>query len=118
MNVPHGRIVTLFGCGGDRDKTKRPIMGCISVINSDYVIFTSDNPRDEDPLAIINDMIQDIDKNNYEIIENRKKAIIKGIQKLTKNDILLVLGKGHDNYQIIKGNKYDFSDKDIILQNL
>lgn len=111
-------IMTIIGCGGNRDKTKRPIMGCISVINSDYVIFTSDNPRDEDPLAIINDMIQDIDKNNYEIIENRKKAIIKGIQKLTKNDILLVLGKGHENYQIIKGNKYDFSDKDIILQNL
>jgi len=112
------RIITIIGCGGNRDKTKRPIMGSIASSESDYVIFTSDNPRYEDANLIINDMLQNIDKNNYEIEINREKSIIKGIQMLQKNDILLVLGKGHENYQIIKNNKYDFDDKEIVLSNI
>lgn len=111
-------IITIIGCGGNRDKTKRPIMSKIAIDNSDYVILTSDNPRYEDPNDIINDMLQNIDKSNYEIEINREKSIIKGIQLLSKNDILLVLGKGHENYQIINGVKYEFDDKKIVLDNI
>jgi len=112
------KVVTIIGCGGNRDKTKRPIMSKIACDNSDYVILTSDNPRYEDPNEIITDMLQNLDKTNYEIEINREKAIIKGIQSLTKNDILLVLGKGHETYQIIGNIKYDFDDKEIILSNI
>lgn len=112
------RIITLIGCGGNRDKGKRPIMGRIATELSDIVIFTSDNPRDENPKDIIKDMLQQLDKKNYKIIINRKKAIIKGIQTLQKNDILLLLGKGHETYQIIKNKKYDFDDKKIVLDSI
>lgn len=114
----HNKIITIVGCGGNRDKTKRPIMGSIATSLSDYVIFTSDNPRDENPSLIIEDMVQNIDTFNYEIEENRELAIEKGIQKLTNNDILLVLGKGHEDYQIINGEKIHFDDKEIILKNI
>ena len=112
------KIITIIGCGGNRDKMKRPIMASIACELSDYSIFTSDNPRDEDPIEILNDMVQSLDKNNYETIENREKAIIKGIQMLENNDILLLLGKGHENYQLIKNIKYDFDDKEIVLKNI
>ena len=82
---------------------------------SDYSIFTSDNPRNEDELSIINDMIKNLDKNNYEIVINRKDAIEKGIQRLQKNDILLILGKGHEDYQIIKNEKIHFSDLEVVM---
>ena len=111
-------LITIIGCGGNRDKTKRPIMGEIATKLSDYVIFTSDNPRNENPLDIINDIVQNIDTFNYEIEENREKAIKKGIQKLKKNDILLLLGKGHEDYQIINGCKYHFSDMEVVLKNI
>lgn len=112
------QIYTIIGCGGDRDKTKRPIMGDIATNLSDYVIFTSDNPRTEDPEMIINDIVQKLDKNNYEIEVNRKKAIIRGIQILEENDILMVLGKGHETYQIIGKEKIDFDDKKIVIDNI
>lgn len=107
-------IYTILGCGGDRDKTKRPIMGKIACENSDYAIFTSDNPRSEDPREILKDMVQSLDNKNYEIVINREKAIEKGIQILVENDILLVLGKGHETYQMIGNIKYDFDDKQIV----
>lgn len=113
-----GKVYTIVGCGGNRDKKKRPLMGKIATELSDYVIFTSDNPRKEDPLAIIEDIVQNLDNKNYEIEENREKALFKGIQKLSKNDILLVLGKGHEDYQIIGEDKIHFSDKEIILKNI
>ena len=113
-----GRIITIIGCGGNRDKTKRPEMALVSTSLSDYVIFTSDNPRGEKPEEIINDMIQKLDKKNYEIEINRYEAIKKGIQMLKENDILLVLGKGHEDYQIIGDKKYYFSDKNTILDIL
>lgn len=113
-----GRITTIIGCGGNRDKSKRKIMGSIASKNSDYVIFTSDNPRYEESEDIIIDMIQNVDSFNYEIEINRENAIIKGIQRLEKNDILLILGKGHENYQEIKGVKYPFNDKDVVLKNI
>ena len=108
------KIITIIGCGGSRDISKRPIMGKIATTLSDYVIFTNDNPRNDDPDDIINDMISDINTNNYEIIKDRKEAILKGLNMLN-NNILLILGKGHEEYQIIKGIKHHFSDKEIVL---
>lgn len=116
--LKHNKVITIIGCGGDRDSSKRPIMSNIACTNSDYVIFTNDNPRCENPNNIISDMLHNLDKFNYEIILNREKAIIKGIQMLEKNDILLVLGKGHENYQIINGVKYHFDDKEIVMKNI
>ena len=110
-------IITIIGCGGDRDRSKRPIMAKYAC-DSDFAIFTTDNPRSEDPNRIISDMLQELDKTNYEIELNREKAIIKGIQKLKNNDILLVLGKGHETYQIIDNVKYDFDDKLIVINNI
>ena len=112
----HNRIITVIGCGGDRDATKRSVMGKIVTDESDYVILTNDNPRTENEMSIINDMCKDIDTLNYEIILDREKAIIKGIQMLSKNDILLVLGKGHEDYQIIGDKKLHFSDMEVILK--
>ena len=109
------RVITIIGCGGNRDSSKRKYMGKIALTYSDYVIYTSDNPRYEDAYDIILDMIQLLDTFNYEIIVNRKKAIIKGIQMLKKGDILLILGKGHEDYQEINGIKYHFSDKEVVL---
>lgn len=111
-----GKIITIIGCGGNRDKIKRPIMGDIAVKNSDYVIFTSDNPRDENPKEILRDMTKDLKNENYEIIENRKEAIKKGVKLLSKKDYLLILGKGHEDYQIINNNKYHFDDKEEALK--
>ena len=112
------RIITIIGCGGNRDKGKRKMMGMIATDYSDYVIFTSDNPRFEDPDVILQDITISLDKNNYEIESNRENAIKRGIQLLTNNDILLVLGKGHEKYQIIKDTKIPFDDKKIILENI
>lgn len=112
------RIITIIGCGGDRDPFKRPIMSNIACTNSDWVIITNDNPRSENPNNIVSDMLHNLDKFNYEIILNRKNAIIKGIQMLDKNDILLVLGKGHENYQIINNKRYNFDDKEVVLENI
>ena len=116
LNPNH--LYVVVGCGGDRDKTKRPIMGSIAVNNADKVIFTSDNTRTEDPNEIIHDIVQKLDKKNYEIEVNREKAIIRGIQLLKENDILMVLGKGHENYQIIGTDKIFFDDKKIVLDNI
>ncbi|MBQ9071642.1 MAG: UDP-N-acetylmuramoyl-L-alanyl-D-glutamate--2,6-diaminopimelate ligase [Bacilli bacterium] len=116
--LKHNKIITLIGCGGNRDKTKRQPMGDIATKYSDYVIFTSDNPRFENPKKILNDITCKLDKKNYKIIVKRKKAIQKAIQMLSKNDILLLLGKGHEDYQIIKNKKIHFSDKEIVLDYL
>ncbi len=112
------KIITIIGCGGNRDKGKRPIMGDIATKLSDYVIFTSDNPRYEDPDKIIEDIVNNLDNNKYEIESNREIAIKKGIQLLSNDDILLVLGKGHEKYQIIKDTVIPFDDKLIVLENI
>ena len=108
------KIITIIGCGGNRDKSKREIMGDIATSNSFYVIFTDDNPRDEDELEILNDITCNLKKDNFKIIKDRKEAILYGLNILD-NNILLILGKGHEDYQIIKGTKYHFSDKEIVL---
>lgn len=108
------RVITIVGCGGDRDPKKRPIMGNIATNNSDFVIFTSDNPRTEDPLAILDDITKENHANNFIVIPDRKEAILRGIELMEKNDILLILGKGHENYQIIGHEKIHFDDAEII----
>ena len=105
----HNRIITIFGCGGNREKEKRPKMGEIASLLSDYVILTNDNPRDENPKEIIREIKQNMN-NNYKIIYDRKKAIQEGIKMLKENDILLILGKGHEEYQVIDNKKIFFSD--------
>ena len=89
-------------------------MGYIATKYSDYCIFTTDNPRFERRSKILYDMVCKLDNKNYQIIKNRKKAIKRGIHMLKKNDILLLLGKGHEEYQIIKNKRIDFSDKDVV----
>ncbi len=114
----HNRVITIFGCGGDRDKLKRPLMGEVAFKYSDYIIITSDNPRTEDPLSIISDIKKGIKKDNkipYMIIENRRKAIRYGLSILKKDDILLIAGKGHEDYQILKDKTIHFSDKEEVL---
>ena len=112
--ITAGRIFTIIGCGGNRDKGKRKIMGEISTNMSTYVIFTDDNPRYEKSEDILNDITSNIYKNNYETLSNRENAIKKGIQLLENDDILMVLGKGHEKYQIIKDIKYPFDDREIV----
>ncbi len=109
-----GKIVTIIGCGGNREKAKRPKMGRIASDLSDLAIFTSDNPRFEDPKDILKDMVADLQKDNVMIVENRKDAIIKGLQNISKDDILLILGKGHETYQVIGEEKLEFNDKKIV----
>lgn len=111
-----GKVITIIGCGGDRDNTKRPIMGKIAIENSDYVIFTNDNPRTEDPQKIMNDILKGVEKENYEVILDRKSAITKGMTLLNQGDILMILGKGHEDYQIIGTEKIHFSDQEIVKE--
>ena len=110
LEYKKGKVITIIGCGGDRDKTKRPIMGKIATSKSDFVIFTDDNPRTEDNHLIMQDIITGVEKNNYLIKYDRKEAILEGFKMLEKNDILLILGKGHENYQVINHDKIHFSD--------
>lgn len=112
----HNRIITIIGCGGDRDKTKRPIMGRLATNLSDYTIFTNDNPRNEKPEDIVNDMLSDVSNKNYIVNLDRKEAIHKGIDMLLDKDILLVLGKGHEKYQILGDTKVHFSDCEEIIK--
>ena len=118
----HEKLITVIGCGGDRDKTKRAPMATIAAKHSDQVIFTSDNPRFEDPEAIIRDMIKGLEldptmKNKYITITDRKEAMKIARVMARNNDIVLVAGKGHEKYQEIKGEKLPFDDK-AILQEL
>lgn len=111
-------IILVIGCGGDRDKTKRGLIADVSCKYANHVIFTSDNPRFEDEEAIILDMIENLNYNNYEIETNRLLAIKKAVLKANKKDIVAILGKGCEEYQIKNNIKYPFNDKDILLNSL
>lgn len=113
-----GKVITIVGCGGDRDPLKRPIMGNIASEKSDYVIFTSDNPRTEDPKAILDDIIKGVRKDNYEVEIDRPTAIRKGLDMIGKNDVLLILGKGHEDYQIIGHTKHHLDDAEEVRKYL
>ncbi len=116
LEFKKGKIITIIGCGGDRDRTKRPIMAHIAETYSDHVIYTNDNPRTENEKKIMQDIISGCTMSNHEIIYDRREAIIKGINFLKENDILLILGKGHEDYQIIGTVKHHFSDKEVVKE--
>ena len=111
-----GKLYVVFGCGGDRDKKKRPIMGKISSENADYVIITDDNPRTENAAQIRAEIASGASQ--YKAVGDRKKAIIEAITKLKKNDILLIAGKGHEDYQIIGDKFIKFSDIELVYSVL
>ena len=113
-----GKLINVFGCGGDRDSSKRSIMGEISVRLADYTIITDDNPRTENPETIIWQIVSGINdkyKNNYEVINDRRHAINKAVEISSIGDIILIAGKGHENYQIIGTEKFHFDDKEIVV---
>ena len=115
-----GRLIAVFGCGGDRDPMKRPIMGKIGAELADIAIVTSDNPRTEDPDAIIADILQGIDpgKENVHVIENRIKAIHHAMDIGQKHDIIVLAGKGHETYQEIHGVKHHLDEREVVAQYL
>ena len=115
LELKTSKIITVLGCGGDRDTTKRPVMGDIATKLSDYVIFTNDNPRTEDEKKIMKDIIKGPKSKNYEVIYDRKEAIFKAVSMLKDNDILMLLGKGHETYQVIGTEKIHFSDREEAL---
>ena len=113
------QVITVVGCGGDRDKTKRPVMGEVACEHSDKVIFTSDNPRSEDPEQIIADMETGLNtaaKRKYIAIPDRKQAIKTAVGMANTEDIVLIAGKGHEKYQEIKGVKHHFDDKEVLSE--
>jgi UDP-N-acetylmuramoyl-L-alanyl-D-glutamate--2,6-diaminopimelate ligase len=115
-----GRIITLFGCGGDKDRTKRPVMGEVSGRLSDLTILSSDNPRSEDPLKIISDIIVGLQKTSgkYLIEPDREKAIGLALDEARAGDIVLLAGKGHENYQILASGTLAFDDRDVARKAL
>ncbi len=112
-----GKLVVVFGCGGNRDRTKRPKMGRAASELADYSIVTSDNPRGENPGEIVADIIEGFEgRGHFEVVLDRRDAIEKGIHKIGRKDILLVAGKGHETYQEIKGTVIPFDDREIIRE--
>ena len=113
-----GRVISVFGCGGDRDARKRPVMGEISGKIADYTIITSDNPRTENPKSIVEEIEEGIKKTKgkYEVIIDRKEAIKKAIKMANKTDIIVLAGKGHEPYQEINGEKFDFDERKIVKE--
>ncbi|MCS3796265.1 UDP-N-acetylmuramoyl-L-alanyl-D-glutamate--2,6-diaminopimelate ligase [Niastella sp. OAS944] len=115
----HEQIITVVGCGGDRDKTKRPVMAEVTCEHSDRVVFTSDNPRSEDPLQILAEMETGLNtaaKRKYVSVPDRKEAIKLAVSMAKPGDIILIAGKGHEKYQEIKGVKHPFDDKQVMRE--
>ena len=108
------KITVIIGCGGNRDVTKRSIIANIAVKYANKVIFTSDNPRDENPLDIINDMIGSLRYGRYDVILDRKEAILKALDESSNDEVIAILGKGSEREQIVNGIKYPFSDKEVV----
>ena len=118
LNSDDAKIITVFGCGGNRDKLKRPQMGKIASELSNELIITSDNPRNEDPYKIIEDIKSGVVKNNFNVIENREEAIKHAILNNDNNSIILIAGKGHEDYQEIKGVRTHYSDREVVEKYL
>lgn len=116
--VTNGDIYAVFGCTGERDRTKRPIMLDIVTDECKYAIVTNDDPHEEDPNQIVADMIEGITKDNFEVILDRREAIIKGISLLNGNDSLLILGKGHEEFMIVGKEKIPFNDRKVVMEYL
>jgi UDP-N-acetylmuramoyl-L-alanyl-D-glutamate--2,6-diaminopimelate ligase len=113
-----GKLICVFGCGGDRDRGKRAMMGIVAEKFSDYCIVTSDNPRSENPRDIIAEIVSDMSKDNHEIVVERAAAIQGAISHARQGDTVLIAGKGHEDYQEINGVKHPFSDVLVAQQAL
>jgi UDP-N-acetylmuramoyl-L-alanyl-D-glutamate--2,6-diaminopimelate ligase len=111
-SVAKGNVITVFGCGGDRDKGKRPLMGHVAANLSDYAIITSDNPRGEDPLEIIRDIARGVASGNYAVVPDRAEAIRRAVAMACPGDVVVIAGKGHEDYQEIAGRRTRFSDRE------
>ena len=114
-----GRIICVFGCGGNRDEEKRPLMGEIAGKYADFTVITTDNPREESPKKIMKDIEEGIKRTKglYKVIENRKEAIKFAMRIAWKNDTIIIAGKGHETYQLLKGNKkIKFDEREIVKQ--
>lgn len=113
-----GKLITVFGCGGDRDPSKREIMGVIAGAVSDYCIITSDNPRTEDPIKILNEVEIGVKKTNCSYIKNadRRKAIYRALEIAQQGDVVIIAGKGHETYQIIGNNTIHFDDREVVRE--
>ena len=109
------RVITLFGCGGDRDRSKRPLMGLAAGEGSDFVVLTSDNPRSEDPVAIIHDALAGLQRSGtpYLIEPDRERAIRAALELAQPEDIVILAGKGHETYQILKDGPIPFDDREV-----
>jgi len=120
LSKPAGRVITLFGCGGDRDRTKRPFMGMAAAEGSDFVVLTSDNPRSEDPLDIMNDVMVGLGRFDTPLIAepDRAKAIARALGEAAAGDVVLLAGKGHETYQILRDRTIDFDDRETARQVL
>jgi UDP-N-acetylmuramoyl-L-alanyl-D-glutamate--2,6-diaminopimelate ligase len=119
--ILQNRLITVFGCGGDRDRTKRPQMGRIAAQYSDFCIVTSDNPRSEEPEAIIDDIIpglEEVENSHYAKIIDRREAIHQAICLAKKGDLIIIAGKGHETYQLVKDQVLDFDDRLVAAEFL
>jgi UDP-N-acetylmuramoyl-L-alanyl-D-glutamate--2,6-diaminopimelate ligase len=116
--LSHGRVITVFGCGGDRDRTKRPVMGEIAGQMSSLAVATSDNPRSEDPMQILDEIETGLKKVSarYELIPDRRKAIEFALSIAHQGDLVVIAGKGHENYQIIGARTYPFDDRAVVRE--
>jgi UDP-N-acetylmuramoyl-L-alanyl-D-glutamate--2,6-diaminopimelate ligase len=117
----NGRVITVFGCGGDRDRTKRPLMGEAAARGSDFVVLTSDNPRSEDPLKIIEDVmpgLKRVDGRNLQVEPERKAAIALALSRARSGDVVLIAGKGHEKYQILREGTFPFDDVQVAREAL
>ena len=112
------RMISVFGCGGDRDKVKRPQMGKIGCELSDIAIITSDNPRSEEPMDIINDIVKPLNYDNFVIEVNRKEAIRKAMNMALEGDVIVIAGKGHETYQILKDETINFDEREVVYDIL
>ncbi|MBM3244289.1 MAG: UDP-N-acetylmuramoyl-L-alanyl-D-glutamate--2,6-diaminopimelate ligase [Candidatus Omnitrophica bacterium] len=116
--ISRNKIIVVFGCGGDRDKLKRPLMGKVATELADFSVITNDNPRSENPRKIISDIERGIRKDNFCVVLDRKKAIKKAISLAAKGDVILVAGKGHEVYQVLGDKKIHFDDREAVRECL
>jgi UDP-N-acetylmuramoyl-L-alanyl-D-glutamate--2,6-diaminopimelate ligase len=119
-NLGPKRIVTLFGCGGDRDRAKRPLMGQAAAELSDFVVLTSDNPRSEDPIGIMNDALVGIRRTDvaHAVEPDRRAAITRAINEARPGDIVILAGKGHETYQVLADKTIPFDDREVAREVL